>query len=1210
MTTEISHRPSAGKDRVSQIPTGISLVGSELRSTNLERDVRDYLNAPYVGARALDVLDRVANALADQKRTRAWSFTGPYGSGKSTLANLLDALLGHDMPRCAEARAAVEATSPGLASRLSSTRETRAPDGFLGAVATARREPLAATVHRALRTAVDRRWKQDLPPAVGDALTACSARDVPTAESLLEAVTALCTTGHPVLLIIDEFGKTLEYLAAAGDSGSAESDVFLLQLLAEKGAGRSGLPLFIFTLQHLAFSDYAARSSAIQTKEWAKVQGRFEDITFVPNLGDAVHLLLRRLDHSGVTRSSLRLVEQQARASAQAWTQHALNAVVDISAEMFAGLYPLHPLTVIAAPLLASQIGQHDRSLTGFLASDEPNTVRRTIETASVARPGGPSTIHLPQLYDYFFASGRTTIMASANASRWLEVDNRLNEAHGLAREDQDALKVIGILNLIDADGMLRATPAMIQFALHDPLEAFAPERFTALQERLRRLVNDGFLVHRGYSDEYRVWQGSNVDIDARVRENAIRMSPSDVVGYFSKHLGKVLPAAVVAGAHSQRTGMLRYFRTAISHQGEKLDGPEGAHDAADGMMVYHLGDLGTRPIVNSELPVLVGTTKDPAAILQAGITLVALEELLHDSTLDHVASREVEERIAAISQDIGSRLDEGFNPRSLQATWHLWERGTDIPTAPRRAIDARSYAALVSEACDEVYRDTPHVRNEMLGRQELTSNGARARRELLTALLGQASMPVLGFDQGRYTPERAMYHGVVEYLGLHGFSAEPGEALQDGSFASHAVCRPDPQKNASVIAAWETLEEALTETGRPEPIGEIYRKLMTPPYGIKAGVMPILMIAALILRAEDVALFEDGSYCPRLTPEIVERMLSDGGPSRFTVKAVPARGGQRHLVITSLATALGIEPPRSRTARNPQLLAVTRAMLEHVMGLSPYARQTRRLSPHALKIRGVLSTATDPDELVFTAAPKALGFEPIPVTTGKDEQAAAAYVGTLTRALDELSNASAALRQEVASVIGREFRLPADLTGLRSGLTERLRGFARAPLELPLQGFVSRTLNESLPDEDWLDPIIIRLANKALGDWTDHDAESFPLQVRQMARALDRVSHLYDIHDDRMVPARQERQDTAAGGSQEIVTRLLTITTPEGTEERTLIHMPGHARPKAQALAVRVIQQAVDELGPDGVRILLATLAERLAADERDDAPQAKETL
>ena len=1188
-----------------QLPAGITLVGSELRSTNLERDVREqHLNAPYVGARALDVLDRVTNAVTDLRRTRAWSFTGPYGSGKSTLANLLDAFLGHDSARHAEAVAAVEATSPGLASRLSQAREDRAPNGFLGAVATARREPLAATVYRALQTAVDRRWKKHPPKAIKEALAVCSEREIPAAESLLDAVTALCSTSHPVLLIIDEFGKSLEYLAAAGDAGSAESDVFLLQMLAEKGAGRSGLPLFIFTLQHLAFSDYAARSSAIQAKEWAKIQGRFEDITFGPNLGDAVHLLRRRLDQSGLQQPGRELVQQQAQAAAKAWTQQGLNAVVDISAEMFADLYPLHPLTAIAAPLLASQIGQHDRSLTGFLANDEPNTVRRTIDTASADAPERASTIRLPQLYDYFFASGRTTILASTNASRWLEVDNRLNEAHGLAPEDQDTLKAIGILNLIDADGVLRATPAMIQLALNDPVDAPDPKRFAALQERLQRLVDDGFLVHRKYSDEYRVWQGSDVDIDARVKEIAIRIAPSDVVGYFSKHLGRVLPAAVVAGAHSQRTGMLRYFRTAISHQTEKLDGPT-IHDAADGMIVYHLGALDTRPLINSPLPVLIGTTKNPTTILEAGITLVALEELLQDESLDHVAKREIQERAADISQTIGSQLDEAFNPRSPQSTWHLWEKGTETQEPPRTSIEARSYAGLVSKACDEVYPHTPHIRNEMLGRHELTSIGARARRELLTALLQRTGLPILGYDEHRYTPERAIYHGVIEYLGLHRAAGEADKATQGGSIATHGVSRPDPQKNPSVIAVWEALEKALSHATRPTPIAEIYHQLMAPPYGVKAGVIPILMITALILRAGDVALFEEGNYCPRLTAEILERILADTGPERFTVKAAPVGKGQRRRVVTRLADTLGVDVPRSRAARNPQLLAVTRAMLERVMVLDPYTRQTRRLSPEALKIREVLSTATDPDELVFNALPKALGYQPILVSTPEDDQVADAYVSRLTTALNELSNAGTALRQEVAAIIGREFRVPADLPELRAGLTERLCGFANASLELNLQGFVSRVLNESLSDEDWLDPIIIRLTNKALGDWTDRDVESFPLQVKQIARALDRVSHLYEVQE---TSEPEEHADARRSKPRKIETRLLTLTTPRGTEERTLIHVPKQSRAAADALAVRVMRQAEEELGPDGARILLAALAERLVATDPDHAPQAKE--
>ncbi|MEV6743433.1 ATP-binding protein [Streptomyces sp. NPDC051080] len=1204
-TTKTPRRPHQAS-AASQLPAGIALVGSEMRSTNLERDVREpNLHNPYVGARALDVVDRVTTAVEDPRRTRAWSFTGPYGSGKSTLSNLFDAFLGQDKSRRTEAEAAVAATSPAQAKKLARVRDELDAKGFLGAVATAQREPLAATLHRALQTAVDRKWKRP-PKAVSQALATCAETSVPSAQSLIDAVTALCDQ-HPVLLVIDEFGKTLEFMAAAGDTGSAESDVFLLQMLAEKGAGPSGLPLFMFTLQHLAFTDYAARSSSVQTQEWAKIQGRFEDITFAPNLGDAVHLLQRRLDLSGVSDAGRSLIQTQAQAAAEVWTSHALNSVVDISSEMFADLYPLHPLTAVAAPLLASQIGQHDRSLTGFLAGDEPNTVRRTLEQLATDSPDSASTIRLPQLYDYFFASGRTTLLASSNASRWLEVDNRLNEAHGLADEDRKLLKIVGVLNLIDADGLLRATPSMIQFALHDPADASDPKSFTALQSQLDRLVEDGFVVHRAYSNEYRVWQGTDVDIDARVKEAATRIDPPEVVAYFSQHLGTVLPSAVVAGGHSQRTGMLRYFMTAVSHRSEKIDGPDIIEDASDGLIIYHLGSWDERPVVKSPLPVLVGTTENPDAVLNAGITLVALEELLDDESIDHVAKREIEERAADISQSIGVLLDEAFNPLSSQSEWHLWNKGAETSSEPGELIEARSYANLASQACDRVYPNTPHIRNEMVGRHQLTSNGARARRELLTAMLQHSGIARLSYDETKYTPERAMYHGVVEYLGLHRAAGEVGSDTDNTSILTHGLSRPTADVNESVLAVWNALDEALSNAKQPTPIVDIYRQLMAPPYGVKAGIVPILILTALVIRAQDVALFEEGNYCQRLTPEIIER-LNVPYPDRFTVKAAPAGRGQRRIVIDALAKSLDVEAPRSRSARNPALLGVTRAILERVMVLEPYARQTKRLSEDALAIREVLVQATDPDELNFESLPQALGFDAFGPADNKDEETATAYASQLVSALDELSGASAALRQEVLATIAREFRLPAELSEVRSGLAERLSGFADAPLELNLQGFVSRVLNENLPDEDWLDPIVIRLANKALGDWGDRDVESFPRHVREVARSLDRVSHLYKVHEEQTEEPAKVSSGTKkpkATKSQKVDTHLLTLTTPQGTEERTLIHVPKQSRQVADDLVVSVIQQAEEALGPDGARILLAALAERLAAQDSSAVPE-----
>lgn len=185
--------------------------------------------------------------------------------------------------------------------------------------------------------------------------------------------------------------------------------------------------------------------------------------------------------------------------------------------------------------------------------------------------------------------------------------------------------------------------------------------------------------------------------------------------------------------------------------------------------------------------------------------------------------------------------------------------------------------------------------------------------------------------------------------------------------------------------------------------------------------------------------------------------------------------------------------------------------------------------------------------------------------------------------AADEISGADKALRAEVIETVSREFRLPASLPELRRALAARLRGFADVALSLELRGFVAIALNEMLADEDWLDPLIVRLSNSAIGDWSDKDAAVFPRKVREMAAALDRVSHLY------------QQREQAPAQDEDLEARLLTLTDKDGVEQRTLIYVPEQSRQEAESLAVSVLEQAEKMLGPDGARILLAALAQRV---------------
>ncbi|MET7684424.1 ATP-binding protein [Streptomyces sp. NPDC005423] len=1187
MTTATPTRtPSSSASSAPQFPAGIELVGSQMRSTNVERDVEDALHDPYVGARAVDVLERIASALADQRRTRAWSFTGPYGSGKSTLSNIIDALLGRDTERRSEAERILEEASPALAHRLAAARDAIASEGFLGGVATARRESVVATLSRALHTAAARRWGKRVPKAIASALEACADAERAGAKEILGAVTALTAGGQPLLLVIDEFGKTLEHLAGRNEFADAQHDLFLLQELAEKAAGPSGLPVYLMTLQHLSFMDYASRSSELKTREWAKIQGRFEDITFVPHHGDSLHLLRRRLDRSAVNSAGQALITASAEASADIWTQHGLGVLAELGPAHFADLYPLHPITALAAPTLAAQIGQHDRSLSGFLNSGEPNTVHHSLARHSDRKAEHASTVRLPQLWDYFLNSGRTTLLASSNASKWIEVDSRIRDANGLAEADQDVLKTIGVLNLIDSDGALSATAPMIHFALHDPTDVADPDAFTALEERLADLVNRGFVVHREFSGEYRVWQGTDVDIDGRLKEIISRFDDASVIN----RLGSLVPQAFVAGRHSQVTGMMRVFYTAVSGPETKsVAAPDELKEPADGLVVFHLGTDADRPNVHSPLPVLVGTTPKPDVVLSTATYLVALKELSTEQDIDHVARREVIERLVQAEAELLELLQDAFYPPSSEASWSLWHTGIAPGEEPAASgLTARSLSGLVSLACESVYPGTPHIRNEMLGRHVLTSQAAQARGVLLTAMLAASGEENLGLTG--YRAERAIYSGVLAYLGLHRQNGVAQAESQQESLLPYGFSPPGEGHEKSQ-PAWNALNEVLTGATDRVSMEDVIRVLMSPPYGLKAGVVPVFLLPALVIRRHDIALFEEGTYLPRLTIDAVERLVK--GPARFMVKYTPAGDGQRGNVIKKLMVSLGVEAPRSKALRNPDLLAVASALITRVADLHKYARATRNISADASTVRTTIIRASDPDDLIFHALPKALGLPEILAHARANAEAANTYVERLTAAADELVAIDGRLRTQVVHVLAQEFRLPAELPQLRAQLASRLRGFAGAVLTPELRGFVDFVLSDSLEDEDWLEPIVVRLTNSALGDWDDQEAKVFPQKARSMAAALDRVGHLH--HAGNEARGREEKLDA----------QLLTLTDSAGVEQRTLIYVPEQARTEANSLAADVLKQAEKALGPDGARILLAALAQRVtdaatAASER----------
>src|SRR5664280_310301 len=431
------------------------------RSINVERDSgSDAIEGYLPVGRAIDAIGRLASALNRNDVEVALSITGPYGAGKSSLAIIINALLG---PQGDQARRSAETlleeVAPETLATLRSARVRLGANetGFIRASATADREPVAATVLRALIHGAER----FIPPK-GQIRTHKSVlarlyqmqiafesqnRISPEPRSIRREVERLSTLA-PVLVLIDEFGKNLEAFADA----PSEADLFLLQELAEWTRGADALPLALVTLQHMAFDEYATGTSGTQRREWSKIQGRFEDIPFVDSPAQT-----RALIAAAFGPTDRRLVPAiKSWAEVQARTLATLGSGdLLLDEQLIESCWPLHPVALAILPDLCERYGQNERTLFSFLAGHEPKSVTTFLSEHAWTKDQELPVVRLDVLYDYFVDSAVTMAAISSAASRWVEIDSRIRDARGIDDAGRRVLKTVGLLNLISAGGTL-----------------------------------------------------------------------------------------------------------------------------------------------------------------------------------------------------------------------------------------------------------------------------------------------------------------------------------------------------------------------------------------------------------------------------------------------------------------------------------------------------------------------------------------------------------------------------------------------------------------------------------------------------------------------------------------------------------------------------------------------------------------------------------
>jgi len=953
------------------------------------------------------------------------------------------------------------------------------------------------------------------------------------------------------LLITDELGKNLEFSA----QNQSLNDLYLLQQIAELPSNKDRSNVFIFGLLHQSFIDYAHGLASAQRNEWAKIQGRFEDIPFIESSDKMLRLIGQSIDQSK---------DKAFRSAVEQWSikWHRALSEYDFSShhskEDLSSIYPLHPFSALILPILCTKYSQNDRSLFTFLASDEPDSFSTFLNQIST-NDKKPLSFMLHKLYDYFVESAGMSISIRPQFQRWIEIQSRLSDARHLDPDVLLVLKTIGLLNLVSTTGSLRASRKTVALAMCN-----APDDMTELEYwdgKINELLKKGFLIWRKRIDELRIWEGSDFDIEKELSEQAdmLNISLADLLNdYFPL-------SPVVAQRHSYQTGTLRYFERHYLDSILSLESIYCKRKDSDGLICYWIGkerdfkQLESIPQKTSDgKPFIIFCASELNSMQIACNEYVSLKNIRKNSTqlqTDGIARREVNQRILYAQRLLNDAISTSFDITSGKvACFGLGEKMT-----------FKSWSAFqnyLSHTCDIVYYKGPCLWNELINRKELTAQGATARNKLISAMLENNGYPRLGIIGNG--PEYSMFESILRESNLY-------IEDEDGWIFSSPT-----RTDNGIYHVWKAIEDyCKSATKEQKGITKLYELLEAPPYGTKKEVIPVLLLAVLLYHNEYLSIYIDGTFIPVLGSEHFELLVKV--PERFAFKYFEVLG-VRAEIFRELGKILSAENSnQDNKFRNATILSIVTPLVRFIKKLPPFSLNTESwVTDEAKAVRAGLLTAKEPDELLFDALPKACG---ISLFDNDDKTIVKRFRKRLVQALSSLQVAYDNLLSHCETLIKRAFAIRIETAEFRENLSYRAMNLLSQVIEPRLKSFILTSVDKEANNSNWLESLLLIISSKPPKSWSDEDVIIFETKLSDIAR---RFMNLEALQKEIVIP------------NEGIDARRITVTYPDGDEIHHMLWINRDEQKNIERIADKIIREYILSDDANLKQALAAALIEK----------------
>lgn len=984
----------------------------------------------------------------------AFTWTGPYGSGKSSLAVVLSALLGGNEKLSHEA---MRVLGEDIAQDILQTLPPKSK-GWITLPVIGCRDDVANVIgeslekHKLVRTQKQRRWSD---------------------KKVVDEISRLAIR-HPrseggIILFIDEMGKFLETATLDGN------DVYLFQMLAEVASNSNGRFIFIGIL-HQSFGEYASRLSQEMHDEWSKIQGRFIDLT-VNAVGEEqlemiAHAIQNNQDFKKPTRIT-RLISSEIQNRKPSASQYLPN--------ILERCWPLHPVVAcLIGPISRRRFAQNQRSIFGFLNSAEPWGFQDFIKTQK-----GKNHYEPDNLWDYLHFNLEPAILASPDGHRWAMATEAIDrcEARGGDVLQIKLLKSISLIDLFKERSGLMPSFDVIRTCAKSANK-------TVVKDALKQLQEWSLIVFRKFTDSYAIYAGSDFDIDDAVRNALAFMREVDFRKLQS--ISELQP--ILAKRHYHETGALRWFDVEISPV-QDLSQRIDSYQPNAGIIGLFLLAVPTfreseekcqkickRAIQQStDWDVVIGLSKRAWFITNLARDLIALNNVLEEYQElpnDAVAQCEIHARRSVLQGQIEEEINKAIN----DAIWYQKDKN------PKQWLRA-DLNLIASELASKRFHKSPKINNELLNRIKPSISAVAAQNALLRSMVNKEGEQRLGIDG--FPAEGGLFVSLLERSELYAREGNRGWRF----------CDPKSKKDPyHLFPLWQKTANFLKKMDKNAVcVTKIYDLWSAPPFGLKDGVMPVLMVAFILSKRQKITIYREGVFQARFKDIDVEVLSKN--PNLIQLRWMDLSELSRHLLENMAGIVVDLDTENALVSPDP--IDVARGLVGIFERLHFWTKRTSQLSSNAIRVRDLFNLAKDPNKFLF---------EDIPATFGSsddigNEKNLKRVVNEVREGLEELMNSYASMMGRLQNLMLAELQVPNMSRKALADLRTRADNIREIGGDFRLNAFVNR-LAVFEGEREQIEGIASLAANKPPRDWNDSDLERANIEIADLSQKFIRVEN------------------------------------------------------------------------------------------------------